>query len=38
MSQDLNRWRNQNFTCTVYNREKHAKDYLVEAINIDHPS
>jgi hypothetical protein len=38
MSQDMNRWRNQNFACTVYNRVKHGKDYLVEAINVDHPS
>ena len=37
MSQDLQRWRNQNFSCSVYNTRNHGGGFLVEAINVDKP-
>lgn len=37
MSQDLQRWRNQNFACSVYNTRNHGGGFLVEAVNVDKP-
>lgn len=37
MSQDLQRWRNQNFACTVYNARHYGGGFLVEAVNVDKP-
>lgn len=37
MSQDLQRWRNQNFACTVYNARNRGGGFWVEAVNVDKP-
>lgn len=37
MVQDEQRWRNQNFACTIYNTEELGGGFLVEAVNIDKP-
>lgn len=38
MSQDLTRWKNQNFACSVYNTRYQGGGYLIEAIHVDKPS
>lgn len=35
MAQDVQRWRNQNIVCSVFNAAHHGGGYLVEAINVD---
>lgn len=35
MAQDVQRWRNQNIVCSVFNAKYHGGGYLVEAINVD---
>ena len=35
MTQDVQRWRNQNVVCSVFNAKHHGGGYLVEAINVD---
>lgn len=37
MSQDLQRWRNQNFACTVYNARHQGGGFLIEAVHVDKP-
>ena len=34
MAQDIQRWRNQTFACSIYNLDGH---FLVEAVNVDEP-
>ena len=39
MTQDVQRWRNQNLVISVYNHRYHdKKGYVIEAINIDQPN
>lgn len=37
MAQDIQRWRNQNFACSVYHLKDSINQFLVEAINVDRP-
>ena len=37
LAQDLNRWKNQNFVCSVFNLNNN-QDFLIEAVSCDKPA
>ena len=37
LAQDLNRWKNQNFVCSVFNPNNN-QDFLIEAVSCDKPA
>lgn len=37
ITQDVQRWKNQNIACSIHNLKYQGGGYLVEAINVDKP-